>query len=151
MATEQVTNSAGVTTTPTKPVRKTGGELGKDDFLNLLVTQLRYQDPMSPMDDKEFIGQMAQFSGLEQMQNMSKGFSALKSYSLIGKYIEGSIKDNTSGETQVVRGRVDGVRVDGDKTYVVTEGREVLIDTVTTVSENEIIAQPVSGATVSTG
>ena len=45
--------------------------LGKDDFLQLLVTQLRYQDPMDPMKDKEFVAQLAQFSQLEQLQNMS--------------------------------------------------------------------------------
>ena len=45
--------------------------LGKDAFLRLLTTQLRYQDPMNPVDDQDFIAQMAQFSALEQMQNLT--------------------------------------------------------------------------------
>ena len=56
---------------------KDNGALGKDAFLKLLVTQLQNQDPTSPMDDKEFIAQMAQFSSLEQMQNMTKAMEDL--------------------------------------------------------------------------
>lgn len=50
---------------------KAGDELGKDDFLNLLVTQLQYQDPLNPMDSADFTAQLAQFSSLEQLTNMS--------------------------------------------------------------------------------
>ena len=59
-------------------------KLGKNDFLNLLVTQLRYQDPMEPLKDSDFIAQLAQFSSLEQLENINTGlgYSSELSYAL---------------------------------------------------------------------
>lgn len=55
----------------------TSTALDKDDFLQLLVTQLQHQDPLNPLDDKEFIAQLAQFSSLEQMNNIASGIGTL--------------------------------------------------------------------------
>ena len=54
-----------------KPKGSTGGEMGKDQFLKLFVAQLQHQDPMNPMNDSEFMGQMASFSTLEQVSNLA--------------------------------------------------------------------------------
>jgi len=54
--------------------------LGKDDFLNLLITQLQYQDPLSPLDSAEFTSQLAQFSSLEQMSNVNTNLEMLQLY-----------------------------------------------------------------------
>ena len=54
-----------------------GDALGKADFLLLLVTQFKHQDPLNPMDDKEFVAQLAQFSSLEQLMNMNTSMDSL--------------------------------------------------------------------------
>ena len=60
--------------------RKTGNsQLGKDEFLKILMAQLQNQDPTNPMKDNEFIAQMAQFSSLEQMTNMTQAFEKFAS------------------------------------------------------------------------
>jgi|SRR5690625_927766 len=63
-------------------------DLGKDEFLRILMTQLQNQDPTSPMDDREFISQMAQFSSLEQMMNMTNSIDTLVQSQLISPVIQ---------------------------------------------------------------
>ena len=73
-----------------KPDRKVGGDMGKHDFLMLLSAQLRYQDPLEPVKDSDFAAQLAQFSALEQMENMNQTLAAMsnyQAYSLAGKLV----------------------------------------------------------------
>ena len=92
------------------PTRQPQQNLGKDDFLKILITQLSYQDPTSPMEDKEFIAQMAQFSTLEQMTAMASDFSRLTSM-LLGSEASSSLGKNVEiieGE-RVIQGLVQAV------------------------------------------
>ena len=87
--------------------------LDKDDFLKILITQLSHQDPTAPMEDKEFIAQMAQFSSLEQMTNMTNQFAQLsgllqsgQAVSLLGREVEiFDGKQIVSGIVEEVKGR----------------------------------------------
>jgi flagellar basal-body rod modification protein FlgD len=85
-------------------------ELGRDDFLRILLTQLQNQDPTQPMEDKEFISQMAQFSALEQMTNVSQGFEKMNS--LLGSNqalgVLGRTVEVRAGE-ELIRGTVSSV------------------------------------------
>ena len=82
--------------------RKVQRDLGKDDFLKLLITQLSNQDPTSPMENTEFIAKMAQFSSLEQMTNMNQEFAKMNSM-LVSSQAVGTIGktvDITLGDTK---------------------------------------------------
>ena len=77
-----------------KPKGSTGGEMGKDQFLKLFVAQLQHQDPMNPMNDSEFMGQMASFSTLEQVSNLAAAnqqiaasLTSTSAVSLIGRTV----------------------------------------------------------------
>ncbi|WP_238988747.1 flagellar hook capping FlgD N-terminal domain-containing protein [Calorimonas adulescens] len=117
---------------PTKDV-KSNDTLDKEAFLNLLITQLKNQDPLQPMDDQEFIAQIAQFSTLESVQNVYSGVNQLKAIDLIGK----SISANSSSGDDTISGIVQGIRVDKGNAYIIVNGIDIPIDNVITVAPSE--------------
>lgn len=127
--------------------RKTGGELGKDDFLNLLVTQLRYQDPLEPTNDKEFIAQMAQFSSLEQMQNMNSVLTNSQAFGLIGKYVTANTIDEDTLEVKTIQGQVSTVKMNNGKVYLVVDDQDVSIDSVSEVVDIHFANSDISNYT----
>jgi flagellar basal-body rod modification protein FlgD len=78
-------------------------KLGQDEFIKILVTQLRSQDPLNPMKDTEFVGQMAQFNALESTKAMQTEIQSLRANSLIGYTVE------VQGEEENVIGEVTSV------------------------------------------
>ena len=103
------------------PDRQPQQSLGKDDFLSILITQLKFQDPTAPMEDKQFIAQMAQFSTLEQMTGMASDFAKLTSM------LMGNEASSALGKSVEV---VEGERVIQGVVQAVTRGAtpEVLVN-----------------------
>ncbi len=98
--------------------RTANNELGKDAFLQLLVTQLSNQNPLEPTSDTEFISQMANFSSLEQMQNLNGSMQTMTASSLIGQRVcSGIVADAEGNRTHMdVCGQVTGtVKIDGEE------------------------------------
>jgi flagellar basal-body rod modification protein FlgD len=71
--------STGSTTATTQDVSGKNAQMGKNEFLKLFVAQLQHQDPMNPMQDQDFMGQMASFSTLEQVTNLATANEAIAS------------------------------------------------------------------------
>lgn len=93
-------------------------DLDKDAFLNLLVKQMQYQDPLNPTKNEQFLAQMAQFSSLEQMQNMNKGVSISQAYTLMNKEVFGTVLDPTTNKVNAVAGMVTGVFMQNGKVFL---------------------------------
>lgn len=84
-------------------------ELDKDAFLRLLTTQMQYQDPLDPMSNEEFVAQLAQFSSLEELQNISGGLDSLY---MVGVSMNNASMVSLLGQTVVATS--DQVHYDGD-------------------------------------
>jgi flagellar basal-body rod modification protein FlgD len=117
--------------TTTSSAKKSDG-LGESDFLNLLITQLKNQDPLDPMKDTEFIAQLANFSSLQQMTSINSSMSTLlaqqnytNAASMIGKQITTS--DNQSGV-------VNKVGIENGTVYLYTSTNKYTLSDITSVS-----------------
>ncbi len=95
--------------------------LGQDAFLKLLVAQIQNQDPMNPMDDRDFIAQLAQFSNLTQTQNLVRNQMTMFGANLLGREI-----GFETGEGQKGRGTVVSVRWKNDDVLLTTDQGEEL-------------------------
>lgn len=111
--------------------------LGKDDFLKILTTQLAHQDPSSPLQDKDFIAQMATFSSLEQMTNLNKAFEKFAGNqmsnhaAIIGKEISWT----PDGATAPITGVVKGVSTQDGNYFYIVGNEKVPADYVTEIKQ----------------
>lgn len=122
MPISDITQAAQTTAQTSQINRNVKNELGKDEFLKILVTQLQNQDPMSPMEDTDFIAQLAQFSSLEQMQSLNTSFTFGQAYNLIGKNVFSTIT-NDQGVAEDIFGKVTGVLSSKGAAYLEIDGK----------------------------
>lgn len=108
--------------------------MGRDDFLKLLMAQLQHQDPMAVMKDEQFVAQLAQFSSLEEMQNMRKSFASLlnisqltQSAGLVGRTVQ--VKPPEEG-SPMVTGTVSSVKMDQGVPKIAVNGQLYSLDAV---------------------
>ena len=118
--------------------RDVNSDLDKDAFLKLLVTQFQYQDPLNPVDDKEFIAQMAQFSALEQMQNMNQNTVKTQAFSMIGKVVIGTTYNQQTQKYEQIAGQVQYVSMKKGNPYVVVAGKEMSVEDIEEVYEVQL-------------
>ena len=94
--------------------KTSSNDLDKEAFLNLLVTQMQYQDPLNPSDNTEYMSQLAQYSSLEAQLNISDTMEKGNDLNLVGKYVIMNTTDS-SGKSAMISGLVQYATVkDGD-------------------------------------
>ena len=135
--------------TPKKPGEsQNSADLGKDDFMKLMMAQLRHQDPMKPMDDQAFIAQVAQFNSLDQMTKLNETITAMfgaqqlaEASGMIGRFVTALGPD---GED--VSGVITSVSVEKGTSKLHIGNTKVDLNKVTAVATDEesLPAEPVA-------
>ena len=113
----KVQNTSSASSLANKTKETNGNNADKDTFLQMLVAEMKYQDPLQPTSNPEWVSQYATFSELEQMQNMAESAEASRANDLVGKTVIMKVKDG-SGDTKQIQGRVDYVVYEGKDAYL---------------------------------
>ncbi len=121
MSSSAIVNDGNITnlnSSAADKANKKADSVDKEQFLNLLVAEMKYQDPLEPMDNTQYVSQLATFSELEQMQNVAKSTEVSRATSMVGSLVAVESTNETTGVTSEVTGKVDYVSVSGSNVRV---------------------------------
>lgn len=113
--------------------------LGKDAFLQLLVAQMKYQDPLEPTSNTEYISQLATFSELEEMQNLRVSYDMQRAQSLVGKQVIMNVIAGATGNLTKIGGQVDYVVLENDKVYLSIQDQLYSLDDLGSIVDSEYL------------
>ena len=114
--------------------KRASNTLDKDAFLQLLVAQMKYQDPLEPTSNTEYISQLATFSSLEEMQNLNSAMTLQRASQLVGQYVFMKVTDS-NGKTTYPEGTVDYVVYENNKAFLSITDTLYSIDDLETVAD----------------
>lgn len=115
----------------------TGGELGYDEFLQILCAEMQYQDPLEPTSNTEYISQLATFSQLESTLSMQNTVESASANDLVGKYVIMKVTSSTTGEVTYASGMVEYVLHQGGETYLSINDQLYSLDDLDTVADTD--------------
>jgi flagellar basal-body rod modification protein FlgD len=120
--------------------RAVGGDLGKDAFLRILLAQMRNQDPLNPTDGAAMVAQLAQFSTLEQMQNLNEKLDSLVNLQLLGELssLIGRRVSFLDGEGELQTGKVESILWRGDHSVLKVNEDAVLLGQIIEIGEGDV-------------
>lgn len=146
---QQVTDGKIVeTTTSSKTSTEDGSTLDKMDFLNLLVAEMQYQDPLEPSSNTDYVAQLATFSQVEGIEDMKDSVTNLQANNLVGKYVMLNVT-STSGITNTISGTVDYIEYKSGTPYLSVNGSTYSIDDLYMVADDEYIEASMMSLTFS--
>ncbi len=119
--------------------KKSNSTVDKDQFLQLLVAQMKYQDPLEPTSNTEYISQYATFSELEQMQNMSASLELARASSLVGQTVLMKVT-GADGKQTTAQGNVDYVYYENNKAFLSINGELYSMDDLDTVADPKYLS-----------
>lgn len=114
-------------------------DLDKQDFLNLLVAQMKYQDPLEPQSNTEYVTQLATFTQVEATENMAHTAESLQATGLVGRTVIMRPTNPATGETSEVMGVVDYVMKEGSNIYLSINEALYNLDDLYTVADSEYL------------
>ncbi len=122
------TGKATVTDQTKEREVSSGSTMDKDAFLQLLVAEMKYQDPLQPTSNTDYIAQFAQFSQVESLQNMSDNMDLTRAQNLVGETVV-LATENAAGEAEYITGVVDSVTFEEGVPYLHVNGNSYKMDT----------------------
>ncbi len=126
--------------------KKGNDSLDKDAFLQILVAEMQYQDPLEPSSNTEWVSQMASFSQIEELQGVSDTISEQNAASLVGKRVIIAASDDVSGNTQFVTGIVQCTEKKSDGMYISVNDYLYSIDKLYSVVDEEYYKELMASA-----
>ncbi|MEY8392068.1 flagellar hook capping protein [Lachnospiraceae bacterium] len=118
--------------------KSSNSALDKEAFLQLLVAQMKYQDPLEPTSNTEYISQLATFSSLEEMQNLNASMESQQAANLIGKTVIMKVT-STTGASNVVQGRVDYIVKERGRLYLSIDDKLYSLDDLDRVIDDDYL------------
>jgi len=120
--------------------QKSGNNLDKEDFLNLLVAEMQYQDPLEPSTNTDYVAQLATFSQVEASENMVHAMEGSEANALVGKEVIMQVTSSATGDTNFISGPVDYVQREGSNVYLSINGNLYNLDDLYSVMDSDYMS-----------